>query len=124
MSFRRYVLILMCVYLAVATAAGLSATILLLRFNDLRAEVGDLRLAQLEAVKYELASLDQETGARGFVITGDDRFLEPYETGLNEQRQSESTLRSLIAGDVQLERAVDGVVAAATTWREEAAEPE
>jgi len=65
MSFRRYVLILMCVYLAVATAAGLSATILLLRFNDLRAEVGDLRLAQLEAVKYELASLDQETGAPG-----------------------------------------------------------
>jgi len=65
MSFRRYVLILMCVYLTVATAAGLSATILLLRFNDLGAEAGDLRLAQLEAVKYELASLDQETGAPG-----------------------------------------------------------
>lgn len=40
--------------------------------------------------------VDQETGERGFLITGDDEFLEPYHQGEKNFRQHISQLRTLI----------------------------
>lgn len=48
---------------------------------------------------------DTETGSRGFLLTGDDRFLEPYEQGRTTLSQSLIQLRQLIADNpAQLQR--------------------
>jgi len=41
--------------------------------------------------------VDQETGERGFLITGKDEFLEPFDTGQAEFKEAIAELRSLVA---------------------------
>src|SRR5215210_3461936 len=43
---------------------------------------------------------DAETGQRGYVITGQDRYLEPHEIALNSIDEQLKTLRELISADV------------------------
>ncbi|MGB1222735.1 MAG: EAL domain-containing protein [Mycobacterium sp.] len=73
------------------------------------------------------AYLNQETGQRGFLLTGDPVTLAPYNSGTAEANRLVDELRT------ELSRAPDGgqlltlfedVVAAAATWREQAAEPQ
>jgi diguanylate cyclase (GGDEF)-like protein len=45
------------------------------------------------------AMLDQETGIRGFLLTGDTDFLEPYAAGNEHYVQADEKLARLLAGD-------------------------
>ena len=46
------------------------------------------------------AALNAETGQRGYLITLDKRYLEPYETGKSQFRPAVERLRELIGSDV------------------------
>lgn len=46
---------------------------------------------------------DMETGARGFVVTGDDRYLEPYRRASDDLKQQFRELRELIKEDPGLQ---------------------
>ncbi len=49
-----------------------------------------------------IATLDAESGQRGFVITGDDKYLAPYRLAVRDARRSLSSLETLTqASDVQ-----------------------
>lgn len=48
------------------------------------------------------AMLNQETGLRGFLVTREPRFLEPYWKGVDDLRRSDATLRALGAEDDDL----------------------
>jgi diguanylate cyclase (GGDEF)-like protein len=47
------------------------------------------------------AAIDQETGLRGFLLVGQDQFLEPYRAGHVNARAAESTLYRTADGDRQ-----------------------
>src|SRR5688572_21802056 len=52
----------------------------------------------LESIAQLHASLvEAETGVRGFALTGDERFLEPYNEGVRTVAAELKELRSLIA---------------------------
>jgi CHASE3 domain sensor protein len=60
------------------------------------------RVEHTHQVLYELASvltqvISIQSGARGFGLTGDKQFLEPYDTGLLEVQHSIGRLRGLLA---------------------------
>ena len=55
--------------------------------------------ALLELDRYFSALKDVETGARGYALTRDRRFLEPYEQGLVNLRESAGELKSLQASE-------------------------
>ncbi|MGH9094214.1 MAG: histidine kinase dimerization/phospho-acceptor domain-containing protein, partial [Acidimicrobiales bacterium] len=42
--------------------------------------------------------LDQETGLRGWLLTGDPTFLQPDDQGISETRQGDAQLRAALAG--------------------------
>jgi PAS domain S-box-containing protein len=63
---------------------------------------------------------DVETGARGFALTGQDRLLEPYISGLNATRLDLEKLRTLISDDPGQQRRF-GVLAEQAKTRLEAA---
>jgi len=46
-------------------------------------------------------AVDVETGARGFAVTGEEAFLEPYQEGQTTVAQDLETLRQLIVGPAQ-----------------------
>jgi diguanylate cyclase (GGDEF)-like protein len=76
--------------------------------DELAAHASDLRASML----------DQETGLRGYQLTGDDVFLQPYRLGL---RREEGSLAALIVDGEsdELRLAAREVGAAAAEWRAE-----
>ena len=75
------------------------------------------RLADLE-----VALLDQETGQRGFLLTGSERFLEPYEAGRAAAEDDIEVLRTLLEGDEDLAAGVDRVRSRVQAWQQLGAE--
>ena len=57
------------------------------------------------------AGLDAETGQRGFLLTGDDRYLEPYYDGVGDARQNLSALERLTRNDIAQSDNVDALEA-------------
>ncbi|MEU4422747.1 CHASE3 domain-containing protein [Actinoplanes sp. NPDC024001] len=70
------------------------------------------------------ALVDQETGVRGYAITGQERSLQPYELGIAEEQRQVARIRSLLKpADTDIRAALDVVTQRAATWRAEIAEP-
>lgn len=75
--------------------------------------------------RLSVSLLDQETGVRGFSLTGRDEFLDPYRTGERAQDAALADLRALLGrGDLGPVAAdLDAVGVAAQAWRTAFAEP-
>ncbi|WP_432023051.1 sensor histidine kinase [Streptomyces parvus] len=83
------------------------------------------RIQPARSVSFQLqnALLDQETGVRGFALTGDRSFLEPYEAGKSAERERLAGARALVGDDERLAKDLDAIQAAAVRWRQDKAEP-
>lgn len=71
-------------------------------------------VAHSHKVKESLADLlslvkDAETGQRGFVLTGEERYLEPYSNSIEEIDHKVQDLRDLTTGDSAQQRRIDRV---------------
>lgn len=75
------------------------------------------------AVRLQKAMVDMETGVRGFVITGDEDFLEPYNTGQQHFDEYIQVLRDFIVDEDEL-ALLDQAEALKNEWISTAAEPE
>ena len=80
--------------------------------GDARVELTDRRSpAAITAGDLTTALVDQETGVRGFALTGDERFLEPYVAGRRNAAAAARRLQGL--GLDEFEDEIEAVVAAA-----------
>ncbi|HET6909726.1 MAG TPA: CHASE3 domain-containing protein, partial [Mycobacteriales bacterium] len=61
--------------------------------------------------------VDQESGQRGYIITGDPSYLAPYGHGLVAARRDLANLRALVASMPALLADVDAVAKAGAAWR-------
>ncbi|MEU7143349.1 ATP-binding protein [Nocardia sp. NPDC046473] len=73
--------------------------------------------ALLQATRLQNALINQESGVRGYAISGDRQFLEPYTDGLQEQSRAVERIRTLVAGSTDLLADLDAVQHAADNWR-------
>jgi serine phosphatase RsbU (regulator of sigma subunit) len=72
-----------------------------------------------------LASLvDQETGERGYVITGDKAFLAPFTSGQQDVTTDISQIRTLAGSDTTVDQALSAVTTQWQTWLTQSAQPE
>ncbi|MEK7236196.1 MAG: PAS domain S-box protein [Nitrospirota bacterium] len=90
---------------------GLLTVLLLLSLNTAVSLLGSYRLTQLrervEHIHIELlgieriysTALDAETGQRGYLLTGEERYLEPYRQALSRVDREREQLQSLFADD-------------------------
>ena len=79
--------------------------------------------ALVTAVRLESAMLDQETGIRGYGLSGQTSFLEPYTQGLADEKAAVTQLRALSAGDASATADLDAVLARVKTWQDDIATP-
>nr|WP_225447497.1 sensor histidine kinase [Streptacidiphilus sp. PB12-B1b] len=79
--------------------------------------------ALIAAVQLEAALVNQETGTRGYAISGQTDFLQPYTEGLAQENTAVAQLRQLTAGDRAAGVALDRVLARAETWQHDIARP-
>jgi signal transduction histidine kinase len=70
------------------------------------------------------AYVDQETGQRGFLLSGEESALQPYVAGQQRAQQLTVQLSDLIADDPQSLALLRAVRDAAQRWQAEAAEPQ
>ncbi|WP_412126513.1 sensor histidine kinase [Streptomyces xinghaiensis] len=103
---------------AVVGAQLLSSTVR--QSNDL---VERIQPARAEMYQLQSALLNQETGVRGYVLTGDEQFLEPYTDGRAQERRSVARLRSLVGPDRAMSEDLSAVEQAARDWRSAHAVP-
>ena len=73
--------------------------------------------AQAQAYRLQGALVDQETGVRGYGLTGDARFLQPYTAGLASEKAAAAQLRTLIGGKKLLTADLARIERAAAAWR-------
>ena len=83
---------------------------------------GSILPARAQAYRLQGALVDQETGVRGYAITGDSRFLQPYTAGLAAEKNSRQ-LHQLIGGQQPLAADLNNLERAAAAWRKSYAAP-
>ncbi|MEV5499196.1 CHASE3 domain-containing protein [Nonomuraea fuscirosea] len=84
---------------------------------------GKISPAAIEAAKLQKALIDQETGVRGFLLTGRQEFLEPYGEGVAAERLSYEQVAALLSDRPDLLAQLNAVRDRAAVWRSEYAEP-
>ena len=77
-----------------------------------------------DVARLEAAYLDQETGQRGFVITGDPDLLLPFRRGQTEAARLKGVIDEAVGDIPEIMTALAAVDAAAATWLHVSAEPE
>ena len=102
------------------------AIVILLAESNARDASGDLthiegRLRYTNGVIR--ASVDSETAMRGFLLTADARFLEPYDAASATFDSDIEALRTLVAADATGSTIVQQMAAAEADWRTRTAEP-
>lgn len=100
--------------------------------NDLSRIDDKFRRANNQAGRYLTQSIlldmvNQETGQRGFLLSGKDESLDPYRNGQKDFKKHIGDLRRLInngEGSGVTRSEVDNLVALTEDWRKKAADPE
>jgi diguanylate cyclase (GGDEF)-like protein len=83
------------------------------------------RTIEIRAAGTELADAvtDAEDAERGYLLTGNERFLDPYTDAVTSVPRSASRIIGLLDDRAQIER-VQGLAALFTRWRDGVAQPE
>jgi signal transduction histidine kinase len=115
------VLILLLFSVAAVVAGGIA----LLGLHDNRDQVvSTLDPAALQVQRLDTALVDQETGVRGYALSGQNAFLDPYTSGVAVERNAIQALQAVIK---QLPGAAATDLASVTTqadfWRSHYAQP-
>jgi signal transduction histidine kinase len=79
--------------------------------------------AQIAASQLDTAMVNQETGIRGYGLTGQTDFLQPYRQGLTDEQQQLAILRPLIAADPKAQADLSLVLERIHTWQTGTADP-
>ncbi|CAA2105254.1 response regulator [Variovorax paradoxus] len=70
------------------------------------------------ASELQRQGIDMETGMRGFLITGDESFLEPYQSAAPRIKGDTEALRALVSDNRQQVERVNRIAAIQATWLE------
>ncbi|MCJ2124357.1 methyl-accepting chemotaxis protein [Methylobacterium sp. J-077] len=104
----------------IALVSALSSGAVLLTRNQLQ-ETTDALDRSTQVVRgldaFRTAMLNQETGLRGYLITGRESSLEPYKAGRPALDDTINRLRTLIGNDAERSRLLAEAVTAARAWQ-------
>jgi signal transduction histidine kinase len=102
---------------AAVTAAGSNQTL-----DDLLSRTGPMRTS---AQNLSTAYVDQETGVRGFALSGDEANLAPYTRGQADEKALVGTIQGVLdeRHNATVQADLDNVQARAQSWRATVADP-
>ena len=121
----RIVGVALLILLIFSVAAMVAGGIALLSLHDDRQRVLDvLDPAALQVQRLDTSVVDQETGVRGYALSGQRDFLAPYTDGVAQEKDAVKALQAVI-GQLPGGAAADlrSVIARADFWRAHYAQP-
>lgn len=114
-------------YLVVVLLFGAVLLVLTAQINVLQKENDFISHHDLEVHNLtnaiEKNVLNMETGQRGFMITGNESYLEPYSQGLSQWSSNYDQLNALISDNPSQQQSLQNIKAHITRWIEIAGEP-
>jgi signal transduction histidine kinase len=110
--------------LAVLTALGALGIWALSRTTSISDALVDVRSPELNnSVRLEAALVNQESGVRGYGLTGQPSFLQPYAQGLADEKTAVDRLRALVGKDHKADADLAAVMTRAQQWQARIARP-
>jgi signal transduction histidine kinase len=116
---RRLRAVLVALSLVLLVAALTLLAVLRQADHALSAQVRRTFPARLAASQLLTSLVDQETGLRGFALTGNERFLEPYRQGIVAEQRSRARLERFVLPGDRARLALLTVDASITAWRDQ-----
>ncbi|MGO4445539.1 CHASE3 domain-containing protein [Mycobacterium sp. 2YAF39] len=108
----------------VLLAGAIVGAVLLNRTNDgwneITREIGPMRIA---AFQLQAALRDQETSIRGYAISADPQFLEPYVAGQKAEQAAAQVIRDHAGERTRVVDDLEDIERKSAAWRGEYAEP-
>ncbi|MET8945786.1 ATP-binding protein [Streptomyces sp. NPDC004542] len=121
---RRWLRVGVTATLAVLTALGALGGWAVWRTSQITADLVDRRSpALIDAMRVEQALVNQETGIRGYGLSGRREFLQPYAQGVSGEKTALRRLRPLVRGDARAGADLAEVEKLAGIWQERMARP-
>ncbi len=118
LTVQGWVNLLLVVMALLVCGGGVVGGLVLGRSSEVTDALTDRLLpATVSAYQLQAALVNQETGVRGYALTGNSDFLQPYQDGLQVQQQAADRIRSLIADRPELVADLDALDSTAQIWR-------
>lgn len=124
LSVQNWVHLVLGGFVLVVCACLVVGGLVLARISDRTTELVD-RVQPARSASFQLqnALLDQETGVRGYALTGDLSFLQPYAEGKRAERNRLARVRSAMGEAQPYTRDLDRIATASAEWRRVHADP-
>ncbi|MEU4509853.1 CHASE3 domain-containing protein [Nonomuraea wenchangensis] len=124
LTVHAWFVVVLAVAAVLVIVCAVVATLMLDRTARLSDQLIDrLSPARIEAAQLENALLNQETGVRGYLLTGRRDFLDPYTAGVRAEQSGVERIAALLQEHPELVAEVEAVRAEAASWRRAYAEP-
>ncbi|MDT5338838.1 MAG: hypothetical protein QOD90_4343 [Mycobacterium sp.] len=104
--------------------AGVAGAVLLQRYDQVSHElIDEVQPSRSAAYRLQAALRDQETAIRGYAISADRQFLDPYYSGQQAEATAADEIRQRAGSRAELIGDLDVIEQAASSWRSSFAEP-
>ncbi|WP_284230693.1 sensor histidine kinase [Mycobacterium antarcticum] len=104
--------------------AGIAGALLLQRYDQVSHQlIDEVQPSRSAAYRLQAALRDQETAIRGYAISADRQFLDPYYAGQQAETDAVADIRGRASGRDALIGDLDAIERAASAWRASFAEP-
>ncbi|NQX63826.1 CHASE3 domain-containing protein [Paenibacillus qinlingensis] len=107
-------------YILIIVCLGLSLLVVSSRVTDLQKEVSFISTHDMEVHdqlnELQKRMLDLETGMRGFVITGDEQYLEPYNEGNRTWQEAYNKIRQLVSDNPSQVQSMEAIEETIQLW--------
>lgn len=124
LSVQNWVHLILAGFVLVVCGCLVVGGLVLARISDRTTDLVDrIQPARSSSFQLQNSLLDQETGVRGYALTGDTTFLEPYRAGVRAEAERLARVRQLVGGEQPYAADLDRIEQAAQQWRTLRAEP-
>ena len=124
MTVQRWIyLTLALMVVVVAVGAVIGARLLGQTTASSNRLIEQIQPARVAAYQLQATLVDQETGARGYALTADPQFLDPYDDGQRSEHEYAAQIRGLLPHDEEALDDLDRLEEAAAQWRTDFADP-
>ena len=120
---QRMVALCAVVGLALVVVAASAAALAASNRSHLDALISTINPVRNAAEQLLSAVVDQETGVRGYAVTGDSADLVPYDSGLVQERELTAEINQMLADEPELQERLANVNAQVEIWRAEVSQP-
>jgi signal transduction histidine kinase len=124
LTVHQWFLLVLAAIMVVVMVFGVIGGLMLERTASLSENLVDrISPARIEAAELGSTLLDQETGVRGYLLTGNRQLLEPYENGVAAERRQYERIEELVRDEPRMLAALRSIREAADAWRRDHAQP-